>query len=483
MNERDALLTTALRAVETVDRDRRTWTDDDRSWSTQAAAEVVGEGASPAAFIAHRAQLALERLRTRDAGFVRIVDGLLWRPWIGLLTMALALVAGAAIDRLGSGPNINLLALPVLGLLAWNVAVYLVLLAGSLSRLHRQDREPGPLRRLLVRWLTGAGRWLHQHRVHMPEAVLSSLLKDWSRVAAPLYAARVTRILHLAAAMFAFGIVAGLYLRGLAFEYRAGWESTFLDVETVHRILSVMLAPGVWLTGQPLTDAIGLAAIRFGTLPATENAAPWLHLMAATIAVIVILPRLTLGLASGLVERQRSTRLITRIEDPYYQRLLRGYRAGPVHLTVIPYSYHPAPATMAGLQGLMARVFGGNAATLCATPVGYGQEEALPATARPDGRGPTFALFSLAATPEREAQGAFVRSLRAMVADKPLLLLIDEAPWHARFDADLKRLEERRSAWRDELADLDIAPIFVDLAHPDLSVAQEQVERQLEQPA
>jgi hypothetical protein len=47
MNERDALLTTAVRAVETVDGDRQSWTDEDRSWSSQAAAEAVGEGPEP----------------------------------------------------------------------------------------------------------------------------------------------------------------------------------------------------------------------------------------------------------------------------------------------------------------------------------------------------------------------------------------------------------------------------------------------------
>ncbi|MBL8369359.1 MAG: DUF2868 domain-containing protein [Candidatus Accumulibacter sp.] len=483
MNERDALLTTAVRAVETVDGDRQSWTDEDRSWSSQAAAEAVGEGARAADFIACRARFALDRLRPRDPGFVRVVDGLLWRGWIAALVMVLSFAAGVLIDRIGSGQNINLLAPPVLGLLAWNVAVYLLLLVNSLRRGGKPARQAGPVRRALVAGLAGSGRRLRQRGVAMPAAVLPRLLGDWSQIAAPLYAARVARLLHFAAALFAAGILSGLYLRGLAFEYRAGWESTFLDAETVHRLLSILLAPALWLTGSLLPDVDRLAAIRFGVLPATENAAPWLHLLAATLFIVVIVPRSVLGIASGLLERHRRTRLLGDLGDPYFQRLLHGYLAGPAQLTVIPYSYHPAPATTTGLQRLLRRVFGDNAQLAWATPVSYGEEETLPAGGHREGHGPSVALFSLLATPERETQGAFVRAVRAMGNGGPVLVLVDEAPWRARFDPDPRRIEQRRAAWRSELADLaelGLTPVFLDLAQADLNAAQDEIERRLE---
>ena len=43
--------------------------------------------------------------------------------------------------------------------------------------------------------------------------------------------------------------MAGLYLRGLAFEYRASWESTFLDASIVRPIVAFAYAPGALLTG------------------------------------------------------------------------------------------------------------------------------------------------------------------------------------------------------------------------------------------
>ena len=42
-------------------------------------------------------------------------------------------------------------------------------------------------------------------------------------------ALRAETALHAGAAALALGLVAGLYVRGLVLDYRAGWESTFLD--------------------------------------------------------------------------------------------------------------------------------------------------------------------------------------------------------------------------------------------------------------
>ncbi|PWC05234.1 hypothetical protein DCE94_02745 [Agromyces badenianii] len=81
---------------------------------------------------------------------------------------------------------------------------------------------------------------------------------------------RAARVLHLAAAATALGLIADLYLRGLAFECRASWESTFLGGEQVHALLAVTLAPGSWLTGIPVLDVAAIEAIR---APASENEA------------------------------------------------------------------------------------------------------------------------------------------------------------------------------------------------------------------
>lgn len=480
MNEQDALAVTAVRAIENADRERVLWSDADRAWASRAAAEVVGEGAAPEAFIARRARLALERLRERYPPLGKAVAALQWRRWVGVAIVVLAFMAGVAIDRIGDGRQINLLAPPVLGLLAWNLAVYLLLLVSPLLRVAgAHDFAAGPLRRA-VAWSAGGLDRLPRREAKGPlGAGITSFVSDWSKRAAPVYTARAGRILHCAAAALACGVLTGLYLRGLAFEYRVSWESTFLDATTVHRILSVALAPGALVTGVSIPSVEELNAMRSGAALASANAARWLHLMAATIAVVVILPRLLLGLWAWIVERHRRGRVDVSLAEPYHKRLLRGFRGGPVQIKVVPYSYRVPPPSLAGLQSIVRRAFGGSASLVVATPVSYGEEDALTAAALPEDAGPTVALFNLNATPEREAHGSFVSRLQAHAGAHPLLVLVNESAFAGRDDVDARRLQERRDIWRTLFADRGIEPIFANLSEPDLAAIEAAIEAQL----
>ena len=89
--------------------------------------------------------------------------------------------------------------------------------------------------------------------------------------------------LHLAAVAVAAGALAAMYLRGLGLEYRAGWDSTFLDAQAVHRWLNLLLGPASALSGIALPEPAQLEALRFSTGPG-ENAARWIHLYALTTA-------------------------------------------------------------------------------------------------------------------------------------------------------------------------------------------------------
>lgn len=474
MNEKSALEVTAVRAIETSDRERALWSDADRSWASRAAAEVVGEGAPVDAFVARRAKLALERIGSRQPAITRAVEALRWRQWVGAAIVALAFLAGMAFHRIGSGQRINLLAPPVLTLLAWNVAVYVALLLAPVIRAGKaRVAAGGVLRRLVARIAGGAVR-LPRDRSGPAGQAVTTFAADWARFAAPLYAARTARILHFAAAAFAVGVVAGLYLRGLAVEYRATWESTFLDPATVHGLLSFALWPGSVLTGIPVPTTEAIAAIRSGGVPASENAASWLHLLGATVGAVVIVPRVVLGLLAWAVEHRRASRVKLPLNEPYFNRIVRGFKGGPVRLRVVPYSYQVPAESLSGLQSVVARTFGGSAAMVCASPVAYGEEDSLPKSALPDGSGPAIALFNLAATPEREAHGAFVDAMRASAAGHPLIVLVDEAAFRSRNPGDEKRVEERRAAWRALLAGRDVSPVFVDLSAPDLPAVEKQ---------
>lgn len=465
MDESAALEVVAVRAVETADGARSLWSDADRAWASRAAAEVVGEGGRPEAFLARRAKLALERLGARHPALPRAVRALRWRPWVGTALVALAFVLGVLVDRIGGAQRINVLAPPVLMLLVWNLGVYAFVVAGFVIRFG--DPAPsGPLRRALARFARGLARPRGGGAIR--EAIVA-FADDWARLSGPLHGLRAARILHFAAAALAAGVVAGLYLRGLAFEYRATWESTFLDASAVRAIVAVAYAPGALLTGLPVPAAADVAAIR---APAGENAARWLHLMAATVLVVVLLPRLALALVVGGVERHRAARLPLPLDQPYYQRLLRGYRGGSARVRVLPYSYTLPPAAVAGLEAIVARSFGGSAAVLLAPPVAYGGEAPFAGEPASAAGAALVALFSANATPERETHGAFLASLaQRRAGGEALVALIDEGAFAARWSGEPARVADRRTAWRQMCAEARVPAVFVDLAGPDLAAA------------
>jgi hypothetical protein len=66
---------------------------------------------------------------------------------------------------------------------------------------------------------------------------------------------------------------------------------------------------------------------------------------------------------------------------------------------------------------------------------------AQPATVR-------VVLVDLAATPEDDHQGRFVRALQSAAAQVPLLVVADESAFRQRFAGWPQRVDERRAAWR-----------------------------------
>ena len=149
-------------------------------------------------------------------------------------------------------------------------------LAGGFVVRYGDAGNPGPVRRLVMRVASrsglghGGGRSARGDAGRIIGASMAALTADWFRLAAPLYTMRAARILHFAAAALALGVIAGLYVRGLAFEYRATWESTFLDAANVHWLLAALLAPGSALSGIAMPGVAQLESIR---APASENAA------------------------------------------------------------------------------------------------------------------------------------------------------------------------------------------------------------------
>ena len=81
---------------------------------------------------------------------------------------------------------------------------------------------------------------------------VEAFVGEWTRYAAPVIARRSHRVLHLGSAVVALGLIAGLYFRGIVFQYEAGWESTFLGPSQVRDVLGIVFGPASRLSGVPL---------------------------------------------------------------------------------------------------------------------------------------------------------------------------------------------------------------------------------------
>lgn len=449
-NEADCAEVLLLRAIETTPHPG--WSAEDAAWASRVAREEVGDEAEDSAFLLARARAAWQRLGPHEPALAR------WRRWAhprhGAVLAGLAAVAllfGLLADPVGRTQRIDLLAPPVWAVVAWNLAVYAALALGMLFH----GGRPGRLRRAVARW-----------RQRGPGAAGGSFGRfaaDWWPRTAPLNAARITLALHLAAALLALGLVGGLYLRGLVLDYRVGWQSTFLGAPTVHALLSVALAPALALSGQTLPDAAGIAALRDpGADIAAASAAPWIHLLALTLGLWVIAPRLLLAGLSAAQARRRRRALTLPLDEPYFRRLLAGRRAQPLRLRLVPYAHAPGADAVDALRMMLTEPFGTSAVLHVEPMVAFGGEDGFAPPPTDGAR--SIALFDLGATPEEENQGRFVARLAAA---GPVGVWVDEAGFRARFGEQSARLPARREAWAALAAAHGATVAFIDTRHPD----------------
>jgi hypothetical protein len=486
MDERRAREVTLLEAFETAQPASPSWSNDDRLWADRVALEAATPGSAPAAFVATRAGHAMQRLAPREPALARAQAKPAWRA-SGLVAIALiAFALGLGADALDSGWRINLLAPPFWGVLAWNLAVYVLLVALPLVRLARR----GPVRRgPIVR----AVEALLRLRQRLPSASSGNAAGAarryaglWLARSRGLSLLRAETALHTGAAALALGLVAGIYARGLVLDYRVGWESTFLDAGAAHALVTTVLGPAAALSGIALPDAATFAALRItpGAPAAAAPAAPWMHLIALTLGLVVVVPRLVLALACGFAAAWRSRRFALPLDEPYFQRLLRLGAGGAARVVVVPYAATPSPQATLGLRALLAATLG-NTTRLdvrIAPLVPFGAEDVAPGDIGADTTH-AIALFDLGATPEAEHQTRFLRTLAAALPKGAALAAIVDASAFARRFAGLdSRVAERREAWRLWSEGAGTAAVTVDLESADAAGAEPYLHAALSSP-
>nr|MBA3598728.1 hypothetical protein [Methylibium sp.] len=141
MNEAEARRVLLVRAFETPP--AAPWSDADAAWASREALQTLGEEAPAQALLAQRAALASARLSEREPAIAHVLSANSGRASLVWALLLLALLAGLALDAVGSGERINILAPPFAALIVWNLAVYAVLAVRALRR-HRPDAGTTP---------------------------------------------------------------------------------------------------------------------------------------------------------------------------------------------------------------------------------------------------------------------------------------------------------------------------------------------------
>jgi hypothetical protein len=484
LTESDAKKILLMRAFELPLTDP--WTAADQAWASAETSRALGESAPNELWLVTRSELATARLTQRLPAIASALTSIGRTGWLSLLPV-LAFLLGLATDAVGSAQRVNILAPPLLALILWNLVVY-AMLSGSTLRtsFFQKDRHPasGPIHQMFDQLTRhDVKRLSNRFTKHDSHAAIERFLVNWSRASQSIQTARLAKMLHQASIALTAGILISLYVRGLAFEYRAGWDSTFLTPGTLHAFLSWILAPAAQLSGQALPSVAELAELRFSVGPG-ENAARWIHLYALTAAALVLLPRAVLAFTAANRVRQLESNFNLPLDEVYFQRLRPLHTGKGTSVLVLPYSYHLASDALTGLRAALESGLGSGIELRVSESIPLGGEDELVRWLPPSADSanpPTIVpIFSLTATPERENQGTLLEALNAVsIPGKLGLVLIDESGFRQRFvgPEGQTRLKQRRESWQRLLHDYDITPVFVDLVNPDLDAIASDVRR------
>jgi len=400
-----------------------------------------------------------------------------WPTWVGYALLTVAFVSGFGLSAMNESRRINILALPFLGLLAWNLVVYLWVLTGGVRQLAQGARSATRLAGSSVRSI---GRRLGPlvARTAQVDTVLGEAVRrfvaDWSHLGAPILAQQMRQWLHCAAAALALGLIAGLYQRGIGHAYVAGWESTWLGAAQVKWLIDALFGPAAAWAGIALPRTVEeVAQLQFrADGSGGSSAAPWIHVIALCLLATVIVPRLLLAAIAWFkaARLRRASELPAELSVYAKAALGAGGQGLQTTINVFPYAYEPGARVAARLEPVLQDMLGRGARPRLQPVIAYGAEAMLAPALRETGRhhDGCVILMNLASTPESENHGLVLDTARELARDPssgtPCRLLVDEASYADRFTADASlagRLEERRRLWQDFAARHGIEVTFL----------------------
>jgi len=332
LDEASARQLVLARAVEDVDTQGKLLSAIEREEIEREALEAsrshAATGVDFGRYLQQRARRMLAAVEKRQPRIAALQDPEGWRPWLLLGLPLAACVIGAAIDRIDNPQQVNMLSPPLLGVLAWNLAVY-ALMALSLLL----PRAPHLPIAGLQRWLAGLpapGR--RTGRLHTD--IRARFHEHWLRTTRDAQWLWFKQLLHLSAAGWALGLAISIVLGGIVREYRVGWESTLLGVGQVHAFLRALFAPVVALLPFESFSVADLQRMSFqsGAVVGVEEARRWVWMYIALLFLLVVIPRAVLAAWTGWRRRRQVRAIRIDLREPYFVQVLA--RVSPARITI-----------------------------------------------------------------------------------------------------------------------------------------------------
>ena len=304
-----------------------------RSANEPTVALGADTNADTGAVLAKRAAMLLDIVEGRN----RVVASLqktqnLQHAMAWLLPLG-ALVLGIAVDRVFNPSRVDLLSETFLGVLIWNVIVYALIV---LSLFRRSPQRPVAWIEALRHFAAGMPMW-RRARNALGADIAVQFSKRWQALTASLARQRLLHMMHLAAAAWGAGVALSLILRGTVRAYTIGWESTLLNAQQVHSVLSVLSWPLVQIFGVDSFTIDDIARLQFdvGMGAIGKDGSRWLWMYVGLLFVLVVLPRLALAALSAWRARQLAKDITIDLDEPYFQRIIDNLSPANVRLGLL----------------------------------------------------------------------------------------------------------------------------------------------------
>ncbi|MGH8181579.1 MAG: hypothetical protein ACRETR_11460, partial [Steroidobacteraceae bacterium] len=244
-----------VHAIEQTDLPGDALSHEDRAHASSEAADgralpATADASAPLSgdserFLARRADALLARLRVRSPGVDRVLAAAGGPNSLDRSLVLLGFALGFAIAFIDGG-RIDIFAYPLIGLVLWNLIVYIILIV----RAFQSPRQAQTAQTAASRDAAAAGhdgffrRWLARAYGNRVRARIETLIThsigfnaplapglrrfaaDWWEVGRPLFRQRARRLLHFSAIFAALGLILGFWVRGSILRQVAGWSAT-----------------------------------------------------------------------------------------------------------------------------------------------------------------------------------------------------------------------------------------------------------------